>query len=167
MEYIYNVHLKKWYNTELMQYEDNFDSSSNINRIKISRDKHVGPFSSKFAYRDISDIKLILNDGTLFGACDSNNLKSAFILGPEVIMNPKILKNVNEDYKYLKVYIETTRDCSRPLKYKMYQTFLYDDGRTEADVERAKIDRTIKAKLTTEQRLYIEVNRNALGLDNF
>ena len=49
----------------------------------------------------------------------------------------------------------------------MHQTFRYDEGRTEADVERMKIDRSIKAKLTTEQRLYIEVNRAALGLDNF
>lgn len=165
MEYIFDRRKRKWYNSEALEYVTSFDVNSNKRRLKIRRNPYYGYFGSSYAYRDIVDIKLIFNNGTLFGVCKSSSCSSSFMIPKENIVNTDIIINIKEDFKYLADYISMVRECNSRAGVTAQQYMFRDPN--EKDAERVRIDTDIKNKLTEEQRLYIELNKISLGLDDF
>lgn len=160
MEYTYDIYKKAWYNLETFQYEDDFDASTNKKRLKCT--SMYGKFGSKYVYRDLDDIKLVFNNGDLFGNLKTERAESWFNIPKENIKNPGILKGHSDDFSLLPKYIKLCRDscAGRNTSYR----------NEDPDVKKAIVesDSRVRKKLTTDQKLYIELNKSLLeGVENF
>lgn len=154
MEYVYDSAERRWYNTDRMEYEDNFDPKTNRKRLKVWNDSY-GRFGSRcYKYRDSEDVKLIFANGDIYGYYEMPNVKSSFwIEKGRIVDYDRSIKNINQDFSYLGRCIYSYMDC------------LKEPGKGITDSIRETVSRRFKEKLTEEQKLYIELNRSELGLD--
>ena len=125
----------------------NFDAKENKKRLKI---KMAGAFkNADYIYADVDQVKLILNDKTYLLFYKMNAVSSMMCVTENEIMNKSILKNVSEDYTYLKKWVNDY--CNLIVeKYKFHDNDAY-----EKELKIAK-QRCLN-KMTTSQRLYYEV----------
>lgn len=156
MEYTYDPREKAWFNLETFQYDNNFDPKTNKRRLKIMNSYH-GRFSAKYTYRDSEDIKLIFSNGDLFGQVKSSVSTSSFWIQKEKVVNyNKVVKNIIQNYSYLGKCIRISAEC-----------LSQDNNIKQIELFNKKLSKKFKKELTTEQKLYIELNRDTLGLEGY
>lgn len=123
-----------------------FDVKENKKRLKIKAPMFR---SVDYIYADVDDVKLVLNDKTYLLFYAAGLTSSMRCITEDQIMNKSILKNISEDYTYLKRWVKDYCDFIVP-KYK------YDDNDAyERELKIAK-QRCLN-KMTDSQRLYYEV----------
>lgn len=151
MEYAYDIYCHEWYNIEVGAYAaPEFDSSKRKHMLKLKKRYPIlDRMGSKYSYRDLDDIKVVFKDGMVFGYCHGNGFRSWVCIPKKYIVNPSILKKHPQDLRFLGDYIRNTWE--------------YCDN----DEEKRKQDELTLRKLTDEQKLYIELNKSLLGLEDF
>lgn len=129
-----------------------FDVKENKKRLKIKvREIEIADYiyDHIYIYADVSDVKLVLNDKTYLLFYETGCCSSMRCVTEDEIMNKSILKNVSEDYTYLKKWVKGYCDIVVE-KYKFHDNDAY-----ERALKTAK-QRCLN-KMTDSQRLYYEV----------
>ena len=123
-----------------------FDVKENKKRLTL---KAPDVKSADYIYADVSDVKLVLNDKTYLLFYETGCCSSMRCVTEDDIMNKSILKNVSEDYTYLKKWVKGYCDVVVE-KYKFHDNDAYEKA-----LKAAK-QRCLN-KMTDSQRLYYEV----------
>lgn len=122
-----------------------FDVKENKKRLKIKTPDFRGP---DYIYADVSDVKLVLNDKTYLLFYHMGGVSSMMCVTENEIVNKSILKNVSEDFTYLKKWVRDYCDT-------VVEKFKYHGDEYEKEIKKAE-KRCIN-KMTTSQKLYYEV----------
>lgn len=146
MVYYFNKFKKSWIRDGDFAELHDFDVNENKKRLKL---KTSGFNCADYIYADIDDVKLILNNKTYLLFYKMNTVNSMMCITEDEIMNKSILKNVSEDYTYLKKWVKDYCDLIVE-KYKFHDNDAY-----EKELKIAK-QRCLN-KMTPSQRLYYEV----------
>ena len=86
-----------------------FDAKENKKRLKIKvreieRADYI--YDYIYIYADVNDVKLVLNDKTYLLFYETGCYRGMMCVAEDQIMNKSILKNVSEDYTYLKKWVK-------------------------------------------------------------
>lgn len=129
-----------------------FDAKENKKRLKIKvREIERADYSYDYIYiyADVNDVKLVLNDKTYLLFYETGCYRGMMCVTENQIMNKSILKNVSEDYTYLKKWVKDYCDIV------VDKNKLHDNDAYERELKIAK-QRCLN-KMTDSQRLYYEV----------
>ena len=129
-----------------------FDAKENKKRLKIKvreieRADYI--YDYIYIYADVNDVKLVLNDKTYLLFYETGCYRGMMCATEDQIMNKSILKNVSEDYTYLKKWVKDYCDIV------VDKNKLHDNDAYERELKIAK-QRCLN-KMTDSQRLYYEV----------
>ena len=146
MIYYFNKLKKLWIRECDFAELHDFDVNENKKRLNINTREFIRP---EYIYADINDVKLVLNDKTYLLFYEFGCTSGMMCITEDQIMNKSILKNISEDYTYLKKWVKDYCDIVVE-KYKFHDNDAY-----ERELKIAK-QRCLN-KMTDSQRLYYEV----------
>ena len=152
MVYYFSKLKKSWIrDCDFAELHD-FDAKENKKRLKIKvreieRADYI--YDYIYVYADVNDVKLVLNDKTYLLFYETGCYRGMMCVAEDQIMNKSILKNVSEDYTYLKKWVKDYCDIV------VDKNKLHDNDAYERELKIAK-QRCLN-KMTDSQRLYYEV----------